>query len=47
METYPHRSNAFKVRETETRYVILKNKSQARANDSQILRSESYIVRNK
>ena len=47
IQTYPHRTNAFKVCENETRYVILKRKTQAPGSDLQILRSVSYILRNK
>ena len=39
--TYPYGTNAFKVCENETRYVRLKNKSQAPGNESQILRNKS------
>ena len=52
--TYPYGANAFKVCENKMRYVLLKNKSQALENDSQILRNksqalieESQILRNK
>ena len=45
--TYPYGINAFKVCENETRYGIQKNKSQGPGNDSRILTSKSYILRNK